>query len=231
MSSIYRYIPFFTLFDILKNSHLTFVRPALWEDPFEGFLFRKHKTTVGQQQIREYVLRFQNQQYYSLLELTLNNFERMFFAQSWSKSNESDAIWNTYGYENSGIRIEMDQEYFTNIDFITRLEAEYVQKLSLEDDLIRVGIKEGKTDLKKLYKFKREAFSYEKEIRFIYEDRNQVNERVGETKDVSIDTKEIKSVLVHPKAKEYYVDIVRQLCTLYEVPFIGKSKLYTFEIE
>jgi hypothetical protein len=229
MTGLYRYIPFYTLFDILKNSHLTFVRPELWEDPFEGYLFRKNKTERGREQIKNFVLKHQNEQYYSLLNLTLENFERMFFAQSWSRSSENDAIWNTYSYDNTAIRIEMNQNYIGKLQSITAFEVVYVDELSFEEDLFRIGVKEGKTDLKEIYRYKRKAFSYEDEVRFIFEDRNQVNKLVGSVKDVPINVSEIKSVLVHPKAKKHYVCSVEQLCTTFGVKFSGKSRLYTFE--
>lgn len=229
MTRLYRYIPFYTLFDILKNSHLTFVRPELWEDPFEGFLFKKNKTEKGREQIKSFVLTHQGEDYYSLLNLTLTNFERMFFAQSWSKSSENDAIWNTYGYDNSSIRIEMNQEYLAKLQAVTVFEVSYVSELSFEADLFRIGIKEKRTDLKEIYRYKRKAFSYEDEVRFIFEDRDQVNKLVGSVKNVPISVSEIKSVLVHPKAKEHYACSVKQLCTTFGVQFSGKSRLYTFE--
>ena len=95
--------------------------------------------------------------------------------------------------------------------------------------MFRIGIKEGQTNLKEIYRYKRKAFSYEDEVRFVYEDRNQVNKRIGSVKNVPINISEIKSVLVHPKAKEHYVCSVKQLCDSFEVQFNGKSKLYTFE--
>jgi len=229
MTKLYRYIPFYTLFDILKNSHLTFVRPEMWEDPFEGFLFKKNKTEKGRKQIRDFVLTHKDKEYYSLLNLTLENFERMFFAQSWSKSSENDAIWNTYSYDNTAIRIEMNQGYIAKLQSITVLEVKYVDELSFEEDLFRIGIKEGKTNLKEIYRYKRKAFSYEDEVRFIFEDRNQVNKLVGSVKNIPINISEIKSVLVHPKAKEHYACNVEQLCATFGVQFSGKSKLYTFE--
>lgn len=211
MTRLYRYIPFFALFDILKNSHLTFVRPELWEDPFEGFLFKKNKTEKGKEQIKNFVLKHQNKQYYSLLNLTLENFERMFFAQSWSKSDENDAIWSAYSYDNTAIRIEMRQDYLANLPSVTVLEVEYVSELNLKKDLFRIGIKEGQTNLKEIYRYKRKPFSYEDEVRFILEDRDQVNKRIGSAKNVPINISEIQSVLVHPKAKEHYICSVEQL--------------------
>lgn len=229
MMMLYRYIPFYTLFDVLKNSRLTFVRPELWGDPFEGFLFKKNKSEKGRKQIKDFVLQHQNEQYYSLLNLTLENFERMFFAQSWSRSAENDALWNTYSYDSSAIRIGMSQDYLASLQSITVLEVEYVDELNFEQDLFRIGMKEGKTNLKEIYRYKRRAFSYEDEVRFIFEDRNQVNKLVGLVKDVPISLSEIKSILVHPKAREHYACSVEQLCDTFGVTFSGKSRLYTFE--
>ena len=45
--------------------------------------------------------------------------------------------------------------------------------------------------------------------------------------DISVDLRQyIKGVRVHPQAKEWYRDVIKDLCNKFEVPFYGQSDLY-----
>lgn len=39
----------------------------------------------------------------------------------------------------------------------------------------------------------------------------------------------IQNVIVHPFAPDWYIDIVKEFCKKFNVPFSGKSSLYTID--
>lgn len=38
---LYKFMSFYSFVDLIQSKSLNFVRPKVWEDPYEGFIFQK----------------------------------------------------------------------------------------------------------------------------------------------------------------------------------------------
>lgn len=83
--SIYRIVPFDRFMETLEKRTNTFVRPHLWDDPFENILT-----------------------FPSLVKKTNNHYMEHYFvyAQCWSFSGENDLLWRVYSPNSDSVRIK-----------------------------------------------------------------------------------------------------------------------------
>jgi len=107
-------------------------------------------------------------------------FEKTFYAQSWSKCAESDAMWRIYNYENKTIRIEVLESNIRLIENIEIIDIDYNDSINLESEIDKLCLQDSKLDFSQLYSIKRTAFSHEQEVRLIYRDHNVLNEKTPE---------------------------------------------------
>lgn len=101
MSKIYRFISFEAFMDMLIKKSLTFVHPSTWDDPYELKLFESkfsHIIDSGNSLYEENTLG-------AILEHIIS---KKLFCQSWTKLDESDALWRIYNHHNTSVRIEVD---------------------------------------------------------------------------------------------------------------------------
>ncbi|MBV2194978.1 MAG: DUF2971 domain-containing protein [Flavobacterium sp.] len=82
--SIYRIIPFDRFMEALEFGINIFVRPYLWDDPFENILTYPSQVKKTKEHL--------NEKFY-------------IYAQCWSFSGENDLLWRTYSKNSDGIRI------------------------------------------------------------------------------------------------------------------------------
>lgn len=151
MSKIYRFVSFETFVDMIMKQSLTFVHPSLWDDPYELYFIESQiKETVDSVDSASTELVVET----ILKEIILNKL----YCQSWTRLDESDALWRIYNHSNTSVRIEIDLNDITKLDNVEILEVEYV------DDPLEVIKKESFYDL---IKIKRKAFSHEQEVRLV----------------------------------------------------------------
>ncbi|WP_273850626.1 DUF2971 domain-containing protein [Guptibacillus spartinae] len=151
MSKIYRFISFESFVDMIMKQSLTFVHPTLWDDPYELNLIESKlkKTTDSADSIStKHALE-------TILQQIITN---KLYCQSWTKINESDALWRIYNNNNTSVRIEIDLNDISKLENVEDLEVEYVE------DLNEIVEKDSFYDL---IKIKRKAFSHESEIRLV----------------------------------------------------------------
>ena len=251
MDCLYRYISFETFVGMVQNSSLTFVLPALWEDPKEDVPFLQlldQKESAAET---------------ALLIATHNKT----YAQSWSELAESDAMWRIYSYNNRALRIKVNKKKLSLLDSVYTIPVKY------SDEPFKCEGNDMEMLLSSLA-YKRTTFCHEKEIRLVsthkFEDKQDVEMHIKaiciqhkhpdrlkilesmfpeleieEKMDKIIEllnrgdkrreTKEISyahipdfidGVMVHPLAPEWYVEIVKEFCKRNNICFEGKSKLY-----
>jgi hypothetical protein len=75
---IYRVFSLDRFVETLEQGQLTLVRPSLWEDPWENYLFKfMHKNNIGKNKL-------------------LRWYGEDLFAQCWTFHRETDAMWRIY---------------------------------------------------------------------------------------------------------------------------------------
>lgn len=250
---LYRYISYKSFTDLVQEGSLRFVRPKLWDDTHEGYLFQKMKTDSGRMEIRKILdSHFSDSSVVDIFFDHAVNFEKTFYAQSWSLCPDSDAMWRIYSYDNTAIRIEVSESNIAKIPKIEIMDVVYEEKIDLLSELNRVGLSQDRTDFAEIFRMKRRAFSHEEEVRLVYRRHEAINEMSDEKADIfakalkgttlegllttiTQNTAQIKfsdipsffeSICLHPRASDELKESVESFCQTNALTFIGKSKLY-----
>lgn len=161
---IYRYIPFQRLLEIFDTNNLTLTKPSEWEDPFENIILKYYES---KRQKKEFDLQYRN----------------CVYAQCWSYSSGSDALWRIYSVDKKGVwirttvnklfeelyinnRIRNTTCFIGNVKYIN--SSEIISRL----DIYAINIKKSKNNcsIAKSLLFKRKAFNHEREVRLVYID-------------------------------------------------------------
>lgn len=250
---LYRYMSFESFVDIIQSKELTFVYPfTSWDDGYEGMIFQALQTITGIRKINDYIYKSLPESGIMLGSSTADDIRCL----CWSKSCDSIAMWSTYSYNNKAIMLKTDSEYIEQLkndtNNIKLYEIEY-----LEDDLncindidyeieksidkfIRASNSkiERRSDLQieLFFTTKRASFKHENEVRamtFLNWNAQSIS-NYHEKKPVRVIINNpinefIKDVLVHPKAPDYFVDIVHTFCKNHKVKFSGKSDILQFK--
>lgn len=141
---IYRYTSFESFVGLVQKQALTFVLLSKWDDPMEGSAIKDLFQNKDTQDVA------------TLLTLIHNKT----YAQSWSRVEESDAMWRIYSYANHSIRIKILIDSVSKLDGVEGIDVDYLD-FPLEKDYLKSYMK------LKAFAQKRTAFSHEKEYRLI----------------------------------------------------------------
>jgi len=152
---------------MLNDSRLALVHPEMWKDPFENILMRSR-------------LKNKNGTYTSLKTL-----RETLFGQCWTAESESDALWRVYSPDKGAIQVKTSVRklfdafwrsanplaqvsfFIGRVRYIT--EKELISLLTRPDGFQKwLHDSTGRGRAESLL-FKRKAFSYEDEIRLIYQ--------------------------------------------------------------
>ena len=109
---LYRIISLETFLDIIVNKRERYVRPATWEDTFEGYLFSKLKNSADRKRIVEYWYHevCSNNCQNVIINMMHLDSSKYVYGQCWSELSESDALWRIYSYGNHSIQIQTSKE-------------------------------------------------------------------------------------------------------------------------
>ena len=223
---LYRFMSFQSFSDMIQRNALCFVKPELWEDPYEAFFFKKFHTPVGKVEIMKLTSGFENSDFCLFI---IEQFERTFYAQSWTSCEESDALWKIYSFGNFGIRIKVLESNIKGLDEVDIMDVDYVKKHDLDEEIRRIGIKNGQTMCREIYRLKRMAFQHEEEVRLVYQLKEGVNTKETPTVhyvDYSSNREFFESVCLHPLAPSWFNETMKRLCELNGINYVGQSKLY-----
>jgi hypothetical protein len=177
--NLYRIISLETFIDLLHNKRERYVRPACWDDTFEGYLFSKLYDEIEQKKIiEEMYYNVCPRNYVSTINniLNLEHSKYFVYGQCWSKEADSDALWRIYSYGEHSIQIESTEELLNRM--LSRGNAskyiigEVNYDVNTEEDLIHKQILQQKDSLSIYEPFlhKRKAFEHEKEVRVLIDD-------------------------------------------------------------
>ena len=174
---VYRIFSFKRLEEIFKEGKLTLVKPKLWDDPFENFILN---STGRLPDGREFQIGFRDD----------------FYGQCWSLTKESDAMWRIYSPFKNGVKVkttirklftplfevggqhhQINGEKYNLFSFVGKVKYSDTKTLitMLEDEHLmsdKIFDQSGRGQASTFF-FKRYAFKHEKEIRLIYNSKNE----------------------------------------------------------
>lgn len=180
---LYRFISFEDFVNLFCNKKDKFINPFSWDDKYEGCLY---SWMENEDSLREIV----KGMYYNLSPRNYNaisdNFFRLWnsklfsYAQCWTSTDESDAMWRCYAYDNKAIRIHTSDdklkahahEIFGEDQYRVNFKrVEY--DLDTKQDMIDFLIRQIKNSLSPHEPFfhKRKVFEHENEYRLLITDR------------------------------------------------------------
>jgi len=217
--------------DTLLQDRITLVRPKLWEDPFENFLYNYYKNKFNDN------------------NKAMRWYGSELFAQCWTLRNESDAMWRIYSSDKKGIKVKttirklfdcllkIDSRSNFATCFIGKVEYlkqnDLVQTLS-NPNLIRNNLSSDTAHHRaSALLIKRREFDHEKEIRLIFERRDKIDIRNNNLIDIPISYNDLfESISLDPRLKKD--EFMHQKNKLIKLGFknrIYQSRLYKLPFE
>lgn len=171
-TKVFRIFPVFRLEEVFQDKRITLVRPAKWGDPCENQLYNiklVDKVTGA--------------------PVSVESLRSCLYGQSWTLTEESDALWRIYSEDKRGVRVATTAGkllqafldgcgsneqlkplkcFFGKVAYHT--EEEYLKQFeSPVDCLAKILDGTGRNPADSLL-LKREAFSHENEARLIYQE-------------------------------------------------------------
>lgn len=160
---IYRVVTVERLIEMFETKTNSLVKPKLWDDPFENFLFNTP------------MLQNNGEEYSSILR------DRA-YGQCWSLNIESDAMWRIYAPGKNGVKIQSTIRDLFNSLYRSELKYPqtscYIGKVEYQSKSRLVALAKevrdhgtgagGSRYQAKSLLMKRVAFRHEKEVRLIY---------------------------------------------------------------
>ena len=179
---LYRFISFEDFINLVINNKDKFVRPSVWDDGYEGYLF---SSLDSPEDVRHIV----SEMYYNLCPRNYyaipDNYFRMWhskcftYAQCWSEHRETDAMWRCYSYGNRAIRIRsradkllahvksIFQENSGFTVYLRKVSYDLNKRSNIEQQIAQMGDSKLTHET---YFHKRPAFKHEKEVRLLIAD-------------------------------------------------------------
>jgi len=219
---IFRIMPFERFIELMTCKKLSFVRPVLWDDPFENFIMNSHSDC--------------------------DSIKTAIYGQCWSLNIETDFMWRVYAPNKNGIKLHTNIKKFMNhifeknsflensLIFIGKVEylpwdktKEKFNGMSLYDSYFSRG------DIKNIIAnslfIKRTEFSAESEVRVVYFYDEYLDNDI-KVVDFEIEPNDfIEEVVIDSRISFDKYQILENLIRekLGYTGVISQSKLYSFE--
>lgn len=242
---LYKYMSFEYFVDMVDSEELVFVDPfKCWPDAYEGYLFKLLQTKEGKEKFEEVVKRVVKEKGMSVTNdkvmNTINKIDRTLVRlMCWTDKKDNVEMWNAYSYNSKAIMIKVSTNKIGQLNYsLKTIDGEMniyvgIKKIEYEPELNLYAIlskmlKEKSLDYTEAFLPKRNIYNYESEYRI-------AAHTLDENKTLRLSYSDIddfiEDVMVHPDADDSFVEIVERFCRKNKLPFSGKSKLHTFEIE
>lgn len=188
-SRIFRFLSFESFVDLVLRKQLAFVTYDMWQDPYEGFVIKAMQTDKGRADIIQWFKKsnLSSDMPPEMRLGILEKYSKTVHLQSWTKREETDALWRIYAFNGNSIRIETTIKNLQHIDNICFFPVEY-KPMSLERELKSI-FAGNKIQIQNAFSWKRKAFSHEEEFRLIsnidheYLPEQQLNQQSPITRD------------------------------------------------
>lgn len=142
---IYRFMSFENFVDMIQTQSLAFVHPTMWDDPLELEAFEKMLSE--KEEVEGLIFLCQKYKVY---------------AQSWTRLEESDAMWRIYNNNGMSIRISIKKDSIPLLEGVELKNVLYTNDIDRE--LKKIDLKES---YDQLFAIKRKVFQHEQEVRLI----------------------------------------------------------------
>lgn len=229
---LHRYISFESFVDVVQSKSLCFVYPPVeWEDTYEGFVYRAMQTPLGREKIRQILLK---RGVHYPPELAMDDkLQSITRYQCWSQARDKIVLWSLYSYSSKAIMISTTSEKIEKLtvdgrNFVKCMPVKYVESNSLEDELEAFTPTSFTSNL--FFRTKRNEYEHENEIRAYIGTAGIIDMRTPLRVKIPDVHSFIDSVLVHPSAPSWYVDVVKEYCRINGINFLGQSRLFKFEV-
>lgn len=184
--NLYRFINEEKLHNLFDTSSFELKLPLKWKDKWEGFPFELLDNEKGRLKVKQYLEKNNIPFHQDIITI----LKEAIYCLCFTKTDESEALWNAYYNHNSVVRIEIEKKNFIS-EFDSGNHSEltdvtYVKDSITESFLLKIlsniiiSTETGaKTFPMKGYTFKREKeYFWENECRFLfYETKNLTLER------------------------------------------------------
>lgn len=212
---IHRIFRFDRFIDLLRNQQLALLKPSVWEDPFENPLHRMVlEGSTGR-------------------NLSLPHFEKNLFAQCWSLTFESDALWRIYSPGLRGVLVTacakklleqgspqfeapMEQVFLGKVQYHTQDE---LKQMLESQEFLRSVLRAPKYShgSPSVLLHKRDSFKHEAEVRLVLS--RHISEVSGDVAIINLPLSEVVlKVTLDPRLSDVEFD---RMCYL-----INKSGFY-----
>ncbi len=226
---LYRYIPITQFWQIYISKKFSLLNPNLWRDPLESPFFNariQHNTGEIE-----------------------SPFKDRFFAQCFTLNDSSESMWKAYGFGEKLVRLRI------NVGAIKRLIDFNESKYNIQDFYLGRVVYLNFEDIKYLFEevympkklteyfdeeaqartllVKRYAYSFEKEIRLIYDAKDSFTNKVRKPVVIDLDIHNIgeliSEILLDPNLNDHEVDFYKEAWSLVPPHQIKKCNLYSKE--
>ena len=166
--------------DILLNNRERYVRPSSWDDCYESYLLQELDDRNSRKAlITELYNTVSPQNYITVVRnfMLLWHAKHWAYAQCWSKTSDSDAMWRIYSYGKHSIQISSTRDLIIKMIKDSDHNGKCFNKgvkydVDTSIDVFRdqiLGVKKTLNPYEP-YFHKRSAFDHEKEYRFLIDD-------------------------------------------------------------
>ncbi len=195
-TQLYRYVSLETFFSFIESQQISLTNISLWDDRWEAILSRI-PTVNGQGRIAA----------------PSYSFHQFIYGQSWSRIQESDAMWRIYSPTRTGLQIATSVEKFKLVGGTRRWHLGSVTYFETIADLLEKGNAPSDSPFRHAL-LKRMAFSHEREVRFLTHGDflarfEPEQSHIGLQVDL---TAFIEGVTIDPRADDWYVDAIARYC-------------------
>jgi hypothetical protein len=227
---IYRVFSKRWLIDALTKKKNALVKPQLWDDPFENFIFRsKARTKNG-------------------TAVTFDNIRENFYGQCWTfNQDETDALWRIYSPNKDGFRVKTTIrrlfDAFYDVNHQWAMLAFHIGRISYKKEkdikdffenqenlMAALFDNTGKGHVATLL-IKRPEFKHENELRLIFACNNSWYDTKLPSYEFPIDiNRDFEEILADPRMNDisptFFADSVKEIRALGYTNAIEKSELY-----
>ena len=251
---LYRYISFETFVGMVQNEALTFVLPSVWDDPQENTPFVQFVNQRNSVVEMAFQVAAHNKTYAQSWS-ELDESDAMWRIYSYNNRSvrikvskkkinlldNVDVVYVTYSDEPFVCENFDDDRLLSALAYKrTAFEHEkevrlinlykYQNEQDAQQHVKAVFIQHGHSERIKMLEsmFSTDNMTFEEKLDKVIELLNLGDKR-KETKEISYAhiTAFIEGVMVHPLAPDWYVEVVKEFCKRNNVPFEGKSELYS----
>ena len=215
------------------------VKPEMWNDQYEGYIGRFIDTAEGKEKISIYLKENHSASEENIAHM--QDFIRLLcentYCLCFSADIDAEVMWNAYSYNSQAIMIITTDDELEKLNTPPSYDFE-IRKVQydLEDTGIMsicslLGINGKNVYVNSAHKFfthKRKCFEYEKEYRIIVMSTKYKGSKFARYPIEDLSTF-IKGVMVHPLATESYDGLVKRMCEKFNLKYLGKSKIYSFD--